>query len=130
MIEELLKNHNLKVTKQRIAVIKAINHLGLKANLSNIVLSCPNVNPSTVYRIIDIFLKSNVVEKNFNATNDVCYFLKNHHQHYFTCIRCGKQEKIEPCPVTSINNHLIKKGYQVLNHTILVSGICQKCAHL
>lgn len=126
MIQELLKKQGLKITEQRINIITAILELDLDATMKNINNKCKAVNESTVYRTIELLLANNIIEKNINQNGEVYYYLKEVHSHYFTCIKCGKKEKLAICPIDNIK---LKKGYSIVNHSIMISGICSSCQH-
>lgn len=127
-ITELFKSKNLKLTKQRRIVLDLISLLKDEATAKNIASRCINdVDNSTVYRIIDLFMERGLLDKNLNYNNEIYYSLKEEHGHYFTCIKCHKKEKIE-CPLEVVENKLeVNKGYKILNHTVQIEGICKKC---
>lgn len=127
-IEELFKNNSLKSTNQRKKVIKIVDELADMATAKNIAEKCAQtVDYSTVYRIIDLFIEKGVFEKNLNYNNEIYYAIKEEHGHYIRCIKCHKKEKIDECPLDSIEKKLENEGYKVLNHTIQLDGICKEC---
>lgn len=129
MINELFKKYNIKSTKQRQIVLKLIQELKDEASSINILNSCSsNVDKSTVYRILDLFVNKNIIVKELNYNNETYYRIREEHGHYFTCIKCHKREKLNDCPIENIENELEnKKGYTILNHTVEINGICKKC---
>lgn len=128
-MNEILKNKGFKSTKQRKIVLELINKLDFEATAKNIANNCSlNVDKSTVYRIIDLFLEKNVLVKELNCNNEIYYRIKEEHGHYFTCVRCHRREKLNDCPIEKIEEDLEKiKGYKILNHTVEITGICDKC---
>lgn len=132
MIESLFKEKNLKLTNQRKTIIKVINELSNNANVKNIVNKCSNdMDISTIYRILDLLLEKNILEKRINYDDSIYYGVKEEHGHYFTCIKCNKKEKLINCPLEEIENkYEIEMGYKILSHTVLMTGICKKCKEL
>lgn len=129
-IEELFTKNKIKNTKQRKMVIIEIGELEDKATFKNISDKLKDsMNSSTIYRIIDMFLEKNIIEKRLNYNEEIYYAIKEEHGHYFNCIKCHKKEKIEVCPIEKIENELEDNGYQILNHTIQIDGICKECLH-
>ena len=128
-IKQLFKDHNLKYTNQRSLVLNAVIELGDNATLKNIVNKCNNkVDNSTIYRIIELLIKNNIFDKQINYNNEIYYVLKEEHGHYFTCIECHNKEKIDECPLELVEHNLEEnKGYKILNHTVKIEGICNKC---
>ena len=129
MIENLFKKNKLKLTNQRLNVIKSINKLESNATIKNIVNECGNdMDISTIYRIIDLLLEKSIIEKRINYDDSIYYALKEEHGHYFMCIKCNKKELLNNCPLEEIENKYEKeKGYKIINHTVLMTGICKKC---
>lgn len=126
---ELLKEKNLKITDQRKRVIDLIKTLDHEATIANIALGCENeVDYSTVHRILNLFIEKQLIEKKLNYKDEIIYSLKEEHGHYFNCVKCHTKEKLEACPLISIDHNLEEqKGYQILSHTIEVYGICATC---
>lgn len=128
-MNKILKNKALKSTKQREIVLELINKLDFEATAKNIANNCSlNVDKSTVYRIIDLFLEKDVLVKELNCNNEIYYRIKEEHGHYFTCVKCHRREKLNDCPIEKIEEDLEEtKGYKILNHTVEITGICDKC---
>ena len=122
-LEILLKNHNLKITNSRLKVLDLINGLDINATKKNIILKS-NIDKSTVYRILEVFLKENVIEKNLNYNNDIYYSIMEEHAHYIKCIKCHKREKIDICPIPNLE----KTGFKIISHKIEIDGICANCS--
>lgn len=127
-MDELFKNNGLKITNQRKQVIEVINKLGEAATLKNIIKEVKKVDKSTIYRILDLLINKNILEKRINYNEEIYYSIKEEHGHYFNCISCHKKEKIDACPLKEIEKQYEKeKGYLILNHTIYIDGICNDC---
>ena len=122
-LEILLKNHNLKITNSRLKILNLINSLDINATKKNIILKS-NIDKSTVYRILEVFLKENVIEKNLNYNNDIYYSIMEEHAHYIKCIKCHKREKIDICPIPNLE----KTGFKIISHKIEIDGICANCS--
>ena len=126
MIEEIFKNKNIKLTKQRRLVYDIVNNSDEDATIKYIIENCSKqVDTATIYRIIETFLEKEIFHKKINFDNEVFYeVINNDHIHYINCIKCHKKTKINHCPITldvSID------GYTVLSHSIQLEGICNTC---
>lgn len=118
----------IRFTKQRKKVLSVIEELGDNATLKNIEQACiKEMDPSTVYRILDCFLQNGMVIKNLNYQGEISYSIFHEHEHFFYCVKCHKKEKIE-CPVETCEEELEKSGKVVLNHTLRIDGICHPCS--
>lgn len=128
-MNEILKNNNLKSTRQRLLILNVIKQLDIDATLKNIVEQTKkDLDKSTVYRIIDLFIEKGIIIKFVNYNEEVYYSLKESHNHYFVCVKCHKKELIKSCPIKEIEClYEDEKGYKILNHTVLINGICKNC---
>lgn len=121
-LKKILKDNNLKITSQRIYLLELINCLNINATIKNILKKL-DIDKSTIYRIIDLFIEKNILEKNINHNNEIYYSIKKGHVHYINCVKCHKKEKLDICPI----DELEKQGYKVINHKIEIEGICKNC---
>lgn len=128
MIEEIFKNSNIKLTKQRkliYNIIKDDNHIStIKYIVSK---SNDSLNTATIYRIIDTFLSNNLIVKKIGLTGEVYYEIKPQgHNHYINCIKCHKKKKIDPKEIEKFEQK-VSNGYRLVSHDIEFSGICENC---
>lgn len=122
MVEELLKKHNLKITKNRVKVINTIIELEDKSTIHNIINNT-DIDKSTIYRILNILINNNILEKDINYDGEDYYVLKNNHKHYIKCVKCNKTIKLDKCPIDIININ----DFKIINHNLKIEGICKKC---
>ena len=124
MIKECFKQKNIKLTKQRRLVYKAIEKLE-EAKLKDIKKICgKEMDNSTIYRIIDLFLDKEIINKNIDNSNNLVYSIKeDEHKHYIYCIKCHNKQLINICPIENIES----TGYKLLSHQIRIDGICGNC---
>lgn len=120
-MKELLKQHNLKITNNRLEILDIIKELDLDATIKNILIKT-KIDKSTVYRTIETLLKNNVIETSINHKNELYYQIKEH-KHYIKCIKCHNKQEIDICPVETIE----KNGFKIISHKIEIDGICNKC---
>ena len=119
-MKELLKGHNLKITNNRLEILDIIKELDLDATIKNI-LTKTKIDKSTVYRIVEILLKNDIIETSINHKNELYYQIKEH-KHYIKCIKCHNKQEIM-CPVEEVE----KNGFKIISHKIEIDGICKKC---
>lgn len=127
MIEEILKKNNLKITNHRIEVFNIIQKLEIEATLDNIYKNL-KIDKVTIYRIIKLYLKYNIINKNINGNNIYYTINSKEHSHYINCIICGKKEKIDFSFIDdSINKVCKQNNFELLSHSINLEGICNEC---
>lgn len=119
-MENILRNNNLKITKNRILVLNYINdkkYVSLKELVNNL-----NIDKSTIYRIIDILCENNILESMI-LDEERKYFLANKHIHILKCIKCHKEININTCPIEKENYH----DFYIMKHFLIIEGLCKKC---
>ena len=121
-MDNILKENGLKITKQRLDLLNMIDELDEEATIKNISNEL-KIDISTIYRIIDVFLEKNIIEKNINYENKIYYKIKEKHKHYIKCIKCHKKIEIEFCPIESFDDNRFK----IINHKVEIEGICNSC---
>ena len=121
-MEELLKEHNLKVTNHRLEILEIVNKLNIKSTIKNIINNT-DMDMSTVYRTLNTLEENNILEKNI-INDEVVYTIKEEHKHYIKCIKCNKVTEIDECPFDLKDNI---DGYKILSHSLMIDGICNKC---
>ncbi len=126
MVEDILKQNNLKVTKHRIEVynlIKDNNLITLKEIYNKL-----SIDKVTIYRIIKLYLKNNLIVKN-SIDNDIFYSVNlKEHSHYLTCTSCHKKIKIDICPIEDeIDKICDSNNFDLKSHSINLEGICSDC---
>ena len=121
-MEELLKNHGLKVTTHRLEILNVLNELLLNATVKNII-DKTNMDVSTVYRTLKTLEDNNIIDKTI-VNDEVVYTIKEEHRHYIKCIKCNKVTEIDECPFDVSNNI---EGYKIVSHSLMIDGICDNC---
>ena len=121
-MNELLINNGLKVTNQRLLVLNAINELKCDSTIKNIIDKV-DIDQSTVYRTLKLLEEKNIVEKSV-INDEVVFMIKEEHKHYFKCIRCNQITELPHCPI-DMSDEL--EGYKIMNHSLVIGGLCDKC---
>ena len=127
---ELLKNHTLKATPQRLCILDTLEECG-HATLEDIqkIISkkFPTLSLSTIYRNLNDMVKQDIVsEVKFANKKDYFEISKNKHIH-LVCQECGKIEdfEIETDDISKKIEDLT--GNKVLNDTLSFDVICKDC---
>ncbi|MCX7832976.1 MAG: transcriptional repressor [Ignavibacteria bacterium] len=89
-IANILKSKSLKVTPQRLLVLKAIinskNHPTAENIITYVKKFNPNIGIGTIYKVLDTLVKNKIIQK-VETYNDVMryeFHTKNHHHIYFS----------------------------------------------
>lgn len=132
MQEDILRKSGLKVTENRKQVLKVLEEEQGPLSADEIFQKMKQQNSldySTVYRILSIFTKKNIILKNVGG-NGIAYYQLNddNHSHYLICSQCHKKVMIEGCPLEEISQKLVEKtGFHITGHNLEFIGECPDC---
>jgi len=127
-----LKNKNIKITKARISIFEILIENDFPINAESIFELCrkkySNINISTVYRTLDIFVKNGIVNKFDLGRGKYSYILKNRgHKHVVQCQLCNKKVEYD-CVMPQIKEILKKEtGFTLLSGELVLNAICDDC---
>ena len=131
MQESLLKNHGLKITSARIAVLSVLesNHLPLSAEKIYELTKKEGLNLSTVYRTLNSFAEAGLVKKEINQDKESIFSLESEEDnHVLICTKCHKTVKLEGCPYHEVNEAIESQtGFLLQDHNTEIYGICPDC---
>lgn len=127
---QILRSHNLKVTKSRVEVLKVLKDSHKPLNHSEIMEKLDrtyNWDRVTIYRTLGEFIEKKIV-KSILSLDRVTYFelIDTHPEHaHLSCLECGKMECLEENEYKFILEN--SKGFEVRSIEILLKGICKEC---
>jgi Fe2+ or Zn2+ uptake regulation protein len=131
---ELLKSKKIKITEQRLTILKEIlnqNKPFSAINLHSKITALQNIDLVTVYRVLSLFKNKNIIREILNSNGEQYFELSidssTIHSH-FLCEKC----KIIYC-LNDINSKKIltsancPKSFIVKNVSLNISGLCNNC---
>lgn len=132
---ELLEDAGLEPTLNRVHVMEVIggNNAPLTAaEVFHTVERTQPINRVTVYRILDILVENNLVERISTGGRAAHYGMAPNEHHaphpHFYCTSCGLLDCLSPESL-SINSENLQKTFpgEVGRIEIRVEGICKRC---
>jgi Fur family ferric uptake transcriptional regulator len=129
-----LRDHNLPVTAQRLAIADIIlgseDHLSAEDIMIELGARGAVAGTATVYRTLEVLLRSRlVVERDFGEGFKRYEAARGipHHEHLL-CSLCGRvtefrDERLERMTMLIAEQH----GYVRQGHRLVISGICAQC---
>lgn len=133
---ESLRRHGYKITPQREEILKAFGDTGGGVPLSAeeihqaVVRKHPNVSLDTVYRNLNIMHDLEILCRINLQDGKSRYQLGcGGHHHHLICLKCGRSDAIEFCPLKSSDQQMIarEKNFQVTRHSFEIFGYCESC---
>lgn len=134
-IENILKQHELRITPIRIEVLdffkmadSAQSHANLEQKFNN------KFDRVTIYRTLNSFIEKGILHKVLDDSGSAKYAVCNDdncetHQHadnhvHFKCTNCLKIECIHHAHIPNID---VPAGYKVNAANLLLEGVCPNC---
>lgn len=122
----------IKKTKQRESVISVLEHSEKPLTASDICTlveqSGEAVWLSTIYRILELFVKKGVVIKTNMMNSEMAVYEINRfqHKHYAVCVGCNKMITMDNCPMEKFIPKL-NDDFFVMGHNLEIYGLCGEC---
>jgi len=126
----LLKEYNLKVTPQRVAIVDELyqnGHMNIDELYQTLLKKFPSISLATIYKNINAMVEKIFLnEVKIPEAKTVYELAKEEHSH-LVCSSCGHIEDIHVD--TSILNKSIAtiSDFKVEDTKVVFSGICSKC---
>jgi Fur family transcriptional regulator, ferric uptake regulator len=123
----------IKRTKQRENVLSILenseNPLSATDICAKMEKSGSTTWMSTVYRILELFLKKGIVIKTNMMNNEMAVYEINRfkHKHYAICVSCHKIITMDNCPMEKFIPKLEDEDFYVMGHNLEIFGFCKDC---
>jgi Fur family ferric uptake transcriptional regulator len=131
---EWLREHGLRATQNRIAIVDLLNASEVPLTLAEIHdrVHGAGCDFATVFRFITLLEDKALVERVAWIDGTTRHEIRGrdgaHHHHYLICRTCHKVEPIEDCVVEKFEDRIAKeRGYAAVSHSLQLSGVCPKC---
>jgi len=133
-LKEILKKCGLKITGQRIAILKTLNsgpryHKTAKDILTEVKKIYPSVGFATVYRLLKKLTKAQMILEISMGAGSSCYELKSNQSHYhIACVTCGKIVEFKNKLIEdTLKKIVLGKNYQLKNQVVEIYVKCDSC---
>ncbi|MFO8084980.1 MAG: Fur family transcriptional regulator [Desulfobacterales bacterium] len=131
----ILENSDLPPTPNRLKILKIIgnNNSPLSAqDIFEILTRTEDINRVTVYRILDLFVEKNIIDRISGGGRSFHYGLapnKNHPSHpHFYCKQCGNLECLNPEGVHLEMEEILRTFPGIVDKVeVRLDGICKTC---
>jgi len=130
---KLLKKNDLKVTPQRIKILKYLDthrtHSAVGEIYSFFKKSIPSLSKTTVYNSLDTLKEHGLIQALSICGSEHRYDFKNEMHHHFLCKKCGKIYDIDfKCPnIKEIRKEIESSGHHIKEVHGYFKGTCNEC---
>lgn len=132
MFEKMLRDNHLKITPQRLAILKEIQkfgHISIDEIYENIKGSNPSMSLATVYKNLTFMQEAKIIDEVRLPNQKQRYELvKNPHIH-LVCEKCGGITDMElTSPVEQLREACADVShFKIKEASIAMLGVCPKC---
>lgn len=127
----LLKDYDLKVTPQRVAIVEELylnGHMNIDDLYKKLLSKFPSISLATIYKNINAMVeKVFLSEVKIPNAKSVYELVKEEHAH-MVCSSCGYIEDVTINTSTIINEASSLSQFKVDSTNIVLNGICPKCS--
>ncbi|WP_456380834.1 Fur family transcriptional regulator [Hydrogenimonas sp.] len=127
---ELLKEHHLKVTPQRLKIVTMLEkygHINIEDLYREMLREFPSVSLATIYKNINQMIENGLIQEvKLPRTKSVYELIKEPHLH-MVCDKCHKVEDISVGTEKIIEEAEKVSGYSIQESFITLRGICPEC---
>ena len=130
---KILKDKNLKVTPQRLAIIQYLENHKTHPTADQIYKELKKKNPSlsktTVYNSLDILRQNEIIKTLTICGSEHRYDFDHDIHHHFLCTECGRIYDIDfKCPnIKLIHAEIEKSGHHISEVHGYFRGLCKNC---
>ena len=127
---EMLKEHHIKITPQRLAIIQLMDeygHISVRDIFEKIKEKFPSLSLATVYKNINAMVESRFINELKIVGQDNKYELVKEHHSHLVCRNCGYVEDVFIDTVGLEKSIPSQSGFRVEETSIQFFGFCKKC---
>jgi len=128
--ETLLKQHQLKITPQRLGILDMIDkagHITVENLFDQIKKQFTSISLATLYKNINSMLETSLITE-VKAPNYKTHYeiTKTPHAH-FVCSLCGEHKDVTFNMSNLCKNLVDENDYKIEKTSVIISGLCPNC---
>ncbi|MEE8589535.1 MAG: Fur family transcriptional regulator [Sulfurimonadaceae bacterium] len=126
----LLKQHSLKVTPQRTAILNEIEkagHIDIDHLFEILRSSFPSISLATVYKNVNHMYETGILDVIKVPKHKLQYEIMKEPHIHLVCDKCGSVTDMQKSLDQLIDSAEAESGYSLNNSSVVLSGICPSC---
>ncbi|MBU1642819.1 transcriptional repressor [bacterium] len=127
---ELLREHSLKVTPQRTAILDAIEqagHIDVDRLYEVLRAAFAGISLATVYKNVNQMYETGILEVIKVPKHKLRYEIAKAPHIHLACDICGSVIDMQQCLDQLIDSAERKSGYRLQQSNVVLNGICPDC---
>ncbi len=133
MMKEILQEHGVHVTKQRIAILETLKKLGTPVTIESLRDALDfQINQTTLYRSLALLVEKGIVYQ-ADFRRGVAYYEfqgEDNHHHHLVCTSCGRSYELPFCPLGALEEISQEYQFSITSHHFEIFGLCIDCQKL
>lgn len=128
--QTLLREHNLKATPQRGAILRIMEeagHISIEKIYEKIKASFPSLSLATIYKNITAMKECDIIRELKIPGEKNRYEIKKEPHHHVLCEKCGNIMDIEADVESALKDISLKYDFDVTEISLSISGVCRSC---
>ncbi len=128
---EVLRDHNLKATPQRVEIVKELygrGHLGIDELYMLLKKSFPSISLATIYKNINAMLEIGFISEVKIANKKSVYELKKIEHSHVVCVECSEVLDLDLDINALMGAAKKRSGYRFSGYDIVLRGVCKRCS--
>jgi Fur family peroxide stress response transcriptional regulator len=128
---DILRNHNLKATPQRLAIANILcvhGHINIESLYGVMIKKFNSISLATIYKNINLMLENSFIQEVKLPNKKSVYELtKNSHSHIM-CEKCGTINDISIDLDAIVSTVTTLENFEISKADLVLSGVCENCA--
>jgi Fur family peroxide stress response transcriptional regulator len=127
---QILRNHNLKATPQRLAITDILcvhGHIGIESLYDVMMKKFSSISLATIYKNINLMLENSFIQEVKLPNQKSVYELTKHSHSHIICEKCGTVNDISVDLNTIVNSVATLENFEINKVDLVLSGVCKNC---
>ncbi len=127
---DMLREHNLKATPQRLAIVDTLQvngHITIEYLYELMINKFSSISLATIYKNINLMLENSFIQEvKIPHAKSVYELTKENHSH-LVCEECAEVTDISLDLNPIIEDAIKKSNFKIDRSELVLSGICKSC---
>ena len=127
---EILRQHNLKATPQRLEMTNALytyGHINIEKLYETMLKKFNSISLATIYKNINLMLEASFIQEIKIPNNKSVYELTKETHSHIVCDTCGEIIDIDLDLNSVMSSAAQNSGYRLEKSNLILSGTCKNC---
>jgi Fur family peroxide stress response transcriptional regulator len=126
----ILREHNLKATPQRLAIAEALysyGHLSVESLYDMMLQKFNSISQATIYKNINLMIENSFIQEvKIPHAKSVYELIKDAHAH-LVCQKCKEVSDIVVNLESMMEDTSKKSNFKISRADLVFCGVCKKC---